>query len=108
MDDYIKRKDAIQQMRRFIGYIGIDEDMCERFEIALNQILAADVASIRYGKWIDEKGEEVRFRENSPGQRFPEGSCWCSICGEYLVASDEYPVIGNYCPNCGAKMTHNK
>ena len=34
----------------------------------------------------------------------PEGSCCCSNCEEWLVASDEYGVNGTYCPNCGAKM----
>ena len=28
----------------------------------------------------------------------------CSVCGEYLDASDEYEITRNYCPSCGAKM----
>lgn len=69
---------------------------------------AADVVEVRHGRWISD----------SPGKRFgtvvrldkdgcPVGSCHCSECGEWLTASDEYPVIGYYCPNCGAKMTED-
>ena len=35
----------------------------------------------------------------------PFGWAMCSACGEYLTASDEYPCIGHFCPNCGAPMT---
>lgn len=35
-------------------------------------------------------------------------SCHCSECGDWLVASDEYPCRGYYCPNCGAKMEVDK
>ena len=31
-------------------------------------------------------------------------SCYCSICGDWLTASDEYAARGWFCPNCGAKM----
>lgn len=53
------------------------------------------------GEWLDRKGKSVKFNENDG---CPEKSCYCSVCEEWLVASDEYPCIGNYCPNCGAKM----
>ena len=32
------------------------------------------------------------------------GSVWCSECGRWLTASDEYSCFGKFCPNCGAKM----
>lgn len=32
----------------------------------------------------------------------------CSVCGDWLSASDEYLVKGNYCPNCGAKMENKE
>ena len=58
---------------------------CEKFEAAILKIPAADVAPVRYGRWIASHDE----------------FCACSIC--------KYPVyVGwnqtNYCPNCGAKM----
>ena len=68
-------------------------------------IPSADVQPVRHGQWISD----------APGKRFgtvvrldkdgcPVDPCHCSECGEWLTASDEYPVIGYYCPNCGAKM----
>lgn len=51
----------------------------------IKAITAADVATVRHGRWVE------------PHDEF----CACSIC--------KYPVyVGwnqtNYCPNCGAKM----
>ena len=66
---------------------------------------AADVVPVRHGRWISD-GVGKRFgtvvRLDKDG--CPVDSCHCSECGEWLTASDEYPAIGYYCPNCGAKM----
>ena len=53
------------------------------------------------GEWIDCDGGKVPV--DKYGQPF--GWAMCSACGEYLTASDEYPCIGHFCPNCGAPMT---
>ena len=62
---------------------------------------AADVRPVVRGKWIsNDDGETIiklKYGE-------PQGSCFCSVCHEWLVASDEYDVKGNFCPNCGADM----
>ena len=69
---------------------------------------AVDVAPVRHGRWLDRpknqglKDEEIGTVGMVDGE--PWSSCYCSECGEWLVASDEYAVKGNYCPNCGAKM----
>ena len=69
---------------------------------------AADVAQVRHGRWLDRpknqglKDEEIGTVGMVDGE--PRSSCYCSECREWLVASDEYAVKGNYCPNCGAKM----
>lgn len=69
---------------------------------------AADVVPVRRGRWLDRpknqglKDEEIGTVGMVDGE--PWSSCYCSECGEWLVASDEYAVKGNYCPNCGAKM----
>ena len=63
---------------------------------------AADVAPVRHGRWIGCNGEIVDWDENNPG--CPRHSCFCSICKSWLTASDEFPVIAYFCPNCGAKM----
>ena len=52
------------------------------------------------GEWIDD-GEKVPVDENG----CPKDWAKCSVCGEYLTASDEYPCTGHFCPNCGAPMT---
>ena len=63
---------------------------------------AANVAPVRLGRWIGCNGEIVDWDENNPG--CPRHSCFCSICKSWLTASDEFPVIAYFCPNCGAKM----
>ena len=52
------------------------------------------------GEWADMNGNPVPLNEDGE----TTNSCWCSECGEWLVASDEYPTRGNFCPNCGADM----
>lgn len=61
--------------------------------------------SVRLGRWVDEKGNPLPWDEEEDG--CPRGSAHCSLCGEWLVASDEYRVKGKYCTNCGAKMEKN-
>lgn len=58
-----------------------------------------DAAPVVHGEWIGEHGEHVPLTDGSP-----DSSCSCSICGKWLVGSDEYATFGYYCPNCGAKM----
>ena len=67
---------------------------------ALRPITREQVEKVR-GEWIDIDGEKVQV--DKYGQ--PLGWAMCSACGEYLTASDEYPCIGHFCPNCGAPMT---
>ena len=67
---------------------------------ALRPITREQVERVR-GEWIDIDGEKVPV--DKYGQPF--GWAMCSACGEYLTASDEYPCIGHFCPNCGAPMT---
>ena len=52
------------------------------------------------GKWISDTDDEPVVIKDG----FPDKSCYCSECREWLVASDEYAVKGNFCPNCGADM----
>ena len=67
---------------------------------ALRPVTREQVEKVR-GEWIDIDGEKVPV--DKYGQPF--GWAKCSACGEYLTASDEYPCIGHFCPNCGAPMT---
>ena len=52
------------------------------------------------GEWVDADGNKVRLDVDG----HPLDSCWCSNCGEWLVASDGQEVLGKFCPNCGANM----
>ena len=67
---------------------------------ALRPVSREQVEKVK-GEWIDCDGGKVPVDKH--GQPF--GWAQCSACGEYLTASDEYPCIGHFCPNCGAPMT---
>ena len=62
--------------------------------------LILEVDNEEEGVWLDSDGKPTV----SIKYGYPNKSCWCSKCGEYLVGSDEYPVLAYFCPNCGKKM----
>lgn len=78
----------------------------------LELVPAVDAVEVVHGRWLDRpknqgwKDEEIGTVGMVDGE--PWSSCYCSECGEWLVASDEYSVKGNYCPNCGADMRERK
>lgn len=86
------------------GYIAGIEKVLED----LDKLPAVDAVEVVHGRWLDRpknqgwKDEEIGTVGMVDGE--PWSSCYCSECGEWLVASDEYSVKGNYCPNCGADM----
>ena len=86
----------------------IFEDDLKRAIKKIPKGIIVDVAPVRHGRWLDRpknqglKDEEIGTVGMVDGE--PWSSCYCSECGEWLVASDEYPVKGNYCPNCGCRM----
>lgn len=71
------------------------------FEI-IQRIHSVDVVKVRHGRWVDENKNPIPWDEYN--SKCPSHSAYCSECGEWLTASDEYPVTGLYCPNCGALM----
>lgn len=80
-----------------------DDKLHEALDLAiaaLRPVSRERVEKMR-GEWINIDGEKVQV--DKYGQPF--GWAECSACGEYLTASDEYPCIGHFCPNCGAPMT---
>ena len=98
MARYIDAEELKKRTYPFPCAIGVEYAVSVR---QINETPTADVVEVKHGHWVDDEGRFVKFSERDG---CPEYSCWCSICGKWLVASDEYPVTANYCPCCGAKM----
>ena len=117
MAKYIDREALVEWLKRIpLKDLSDGRGLCrvifeDDFKRAIKKIpkgIIVDVAQVRHGRWLDRpknqglKDEEIGTVGMVDGE--PWSSCYCSECGEWLVASDEYAVKGNYCPNCGAKM----
>lgn len=86
--EYIKRERAIDAAVD-VYYNTPDIDLsCEKFEAAILNIQAADVAPVRHGRWKCTKP--------------------CPICGEDRFKGLDADIWADweppYCPNCGARM----
>ena len=100
MDKYIEREAAYEDFEKCNSEN--PKWTPSRVKALIARQKAADVATVRHGRWIGCNGEIVDWDENNPG--CPRHSCFCSICKSWLTASDECPVIAYFCPNCGAIM----
>ena len=89
MAEYIEREAAIDAVTE-VYYNTPDVNLSgEKFEAAINGILAADVAPVRHGRWVEK-------------EKYTFGIMYdCSLC-EDRILDNGHPW--NYCPNCGAKM----
>lgn len=67
----------------------------------IEEIPAANVRKAKRGEWISVNDGKSKVTMK---RGVPQESCFCSVCGAWLVASDEYDVKGNFCPMCGAEM----
>ena len=87
MTEYIEREAAIAW---FMPYAHAGESIEADVVISdLKGMKAADVEPVKRGRWI-------------PAVHV--GDC-CYRCSECQFLRDAYLIdIGNYCPNCGAKM----
>lgn len=87
MDEYIKRNEAINALRRRLSpnTSPAQKNMLRLAAIEIRGTPVADVALVRHGRWIPTHEEFSN----------------CSLC-KYPV----YRAYGEtpYCPNCGAKM----
>ena len=59
---------------------------------------AADVAPVRHGRWVHSRYENC-------SEQFEIVKCSC--CWHEAYAMAFYVHGGNYCPNCGARMTED-
>ena len=86
-----------------IGYVHPLDYNAQGIVERIRAIPAADVRPVVRGRWLNvgrhHEGESVKLSDGCPMM-----ACCCSVCGEYLVGSDEYFCKGNFCPNCGADM----
>lgn len=76
-------------------------DVCD-YAFLMSEMKKEPTVELKHGHWIDENGKPASWDDMNIG--CPSVSCFCSKCGDWLTASDEYPARGYYCPNCGAKM----
>ena len=105
------REEAIASYEKLYGYMVGDDDAVEleygEFMELNHYIRAAlrgptrEMVEGMRGEWVDIKDEKVVVDKYG----CPVGWAKCFVCGEYLVASEEYSCTGHFCPNCGAPMT---
>ena len=85
MSDYIEREAALQTIESCAGWSRPLESAYEEIQ----DMPAVDVAPVRHGRW-------------TPADQ--TGDC-CYTCSECGFERDAYLLdVGNYCPNCGARM----
>ena len=89
MTEYIKREYAVDAVVD-VYYDTPDINLsCEKFEAAILEIPAADVAAVRHGRWVEQ-------------EKYAFGTLYdCSICDNRILDNGH---SWHYCPNCGAKM----
>ncbi len=104
MVEYIERNALIAEFKRLtLGENSLVERLfADGVYAVIETFPAADVVEVRHGRWVNENKNPVPWDECN--SKCPSHSAYCSECGEWLTASDEYPVTGLYCPNCGARM----
>lgn len=92
-----KTIEILQDLWRYEKVKYTDKEVREAIEMAIKAL-----EKRKTGRWIREyQGRKTPvIDKNGKVQE----SCFCSKCGDWLTASDEYDCRGYYCPNCGAKM----
>ena len=67
---------------------------------ALRPVSREQVERVWKGEWVGDNDEKVGTIDGPPIK-----SSTCSVCGNWLVGSDEYDCSGHFCPACGRAMT---
>lgn len=101
MAEYINKQFAIEELENLRQKYEMQDDCDELVarvcKNAIAELPLADVAPVRYGKWLNEDFPEKMATVH--------GMAICSVCGELSHKVEHgYNVLSNYCPNCGAKM----
>ena len=87
MDEYIKKEDAMEIVKRTSG------DYAAAFS-EIRKLPAEDVAPVRHGRWVNERSRIKMY--------YAEYCYDCSECGQ-PTGYGRYP-ISSFCPHCGARM----
>ena len=87
------------EQSKMVDYPKIIETL-EFAAAALRPVSRGRVEKVWRGEWIGDNDEKVGTIDGSPIK-----SSTCSVCGNWLVGSDEYDCSGHFCPACGRAMT---
>lgn len=102
-DKLIKRRHGCNRDCSKCDFAEDGDSWCEG-ELFIVDVLRQPVRLVLRGKWLDCNGNHVPLDDCG----CPKTSCWCSVCGDWLTASDEYSTRGRFCPNCGVDMRETK
>lgn len=93
MAEYISKEELIKHLDKCRNDPLFDPEMarmCFAISILIENMEAADVQSVKRGKWKHVAGMNSK----------------CSVCSHYFPVTEfnSRPFDINYCPNCGARM----
>lgn len=90
MDEYIEREAAIAAIMSEPP----DAHYPHWYAGKIKYIPAADVATVRHGRWVHDENYESWVDKYI-----------CSACNHHALTDGDYrQTLSNYCPNCGCKM----
>ena len=106
-------EEAIKLLKQYQGYdpmfpdgetlkhaFDLTDETVDTLLTALRPVSREQVEKMWRGEWIGDNDERVGTIDGSPTK-----SATCSVCGNWLVGSDEYDCSGHFCPACGRAMT---
>ena len=112
MAEYVEREKVLSKAAPVEGCFS---DMISAYDVIM--LPAADVATVRHGRWILEAHDErANYRWNVTAECSEccdeQKEIWAgffpdfppSIARSVALVSAESVKLSNYCPNCGAKM----
>ena len=101
MAEYIEKTSFIEHLKKDPLF-----DLVEQYGITgvIESFPAADVQTVKHGKWIN--GLEVpEYERRKHPYVYLNGDTYCSECfAEAYWDTDYGQQLFKYCPNCGAKM----
>ena len=106
-------EEAIKLLKQYQGYepmfpdgetlkhaFDLTDETVDTLLTALRPVSREQVEKVWRGEWVGDNDEKVGTIDGSPIK-----SSTCSVCGNWLVGSDEYDCSGHFCPACGRAMT---